>query len=205
MNSDLQDYDTSLWCIYLSHMHTTLYWQLISNSGNCSRESKKSPEVKTSWLRKQGTRTKNRHLSRYSASEKQKTKIQKRIFLPTRVRRFKWDEWARNFDSRPTPKNQNERSRLRSPQLIHMPHCWPEVRALRTFLRLRRPCGSAHGGLERWRAEKRKRSENKNSVTNHHATTIERDTNQTLNHILPSKSGGGSGRGGVGRNEVGEV
>ena len=84
--------------------------------------------------------------------KKQKTKIQKRIFLPTLVRRFKWVEWARNFDSRPTPKNQNGRSRLRSPQLIHMPHCWPEVRALRTFLRLRRPCGSAHGGLEWWRA-----------------------------------------------------
>ena len=39
-------------------------------------------------------------------------------------------------------------------QLIHKPHCWPEVRALRTFLRLRRPCGSAHGGLERWRDKK---------------------------------------------------
>ena len=74
MNSDLQDYDTSLLCIYFSHMHTTLYWQLISNSGNCRRDSKKSFQVKKSWLRKQGTPTKNRYLSRYPASEKTEDK-----------------------------------------------------------------------------------------------------------------------------------
>ena len=92
-----------------------------------------------------------------------------------------------------------------------MPHCRPEVRALRTFLRLRRPCGSAHGGLERWRDKKGEREregeKKENGVTNHHATTIKRDTmNETLDQILPSKSGAG-GRDGVewGRNEVGEV
>ena len=81
MNFDLQDYDTSLLCIYFFHVHTILYWQLISNSGNCSRESKKSPEVKTSWLRKQGTRTKNRYLPRYFASEKTEDKNPEEDFL----------------------------------------------------------------------------------------------------------------------------
>ena len=38
--------------------------------------------------------------------------------------------------------------------------------------------------------------ENENGVTIHHATTIKRDTmKQTLNHILPSKSGAGIGMG----------
>ena len=35
------------------------------------------------------------------------------------------------------------------------------------------------------------RSENGNSVTNHHATTKKDTINETLNHILPSKSGAG--------------
>ena len=49
------------------------------------------------------------------------------------------------------------------------------------------------------------KSENGNSVTNHHATTIKRDTmNETLDQILQSKSGAGVGTGWE-RDEVGEV
>ena len=65
---------------------------------------------------------------------------------------------------------------------------------------------SSGGGIKKekgkWKGEKKE-----NGVTNHHATTIKRDTmNETLDQILPSKSGAG-GRDGVewGRNEVGEV
>ena len=44
--------------------------------------------------------------------------------------------------------------------------------------------------------KEKERSENENGVTNHPATTIKRDTlNETLDQILPSKSGAGVGTG----------
>ena len=44
--------------------------------------------------------------------------------------------------------------------------------------------------------KEKERSENGNGVTNHPATTIKRDTlNETLDQILPSKSGAGVGDG----------
>ena len=43
---------------------------------------------------------------------------------------------------------------------------------------------------------KRERERSENGVTNHPATTIKRDTlNETLDQILPSKSGAGVGTG----------
>ena len=49
--------------------------------------------------------------------------------------------------------------------------------------------------------KEKERSENGNGVTNHPATTIKRDIlNETLDQILPSKSGAGVGDGvGAGR------
>ena len=53
--------------------------------------------------------------------------------------------------------------------------------------------------------KEKERSENGNGVTNHPATTIKRDPlNETLDQILPSKSGAAVGTGWE-RDEVGEV
>ena len=53
--------------------------------------------------------------------------------------------------------------------------------------------------------KEKERSENENGVTSHPVTTIKRDTlNETLDQILPSKSGAGVGTGWE-RDEFGEV
>ena len=123
--------------------------------------------------------------------KKQKTKIQKRIFFTNSSPKVQIGRMSQELRLSSNSEESEREVATSKSQLIHISHCWPEVRALRTFLRLRRPCGSAHGGLERWRAEKGEREEWKRKQRNQLSRNHKKiDTiNETLNHILPSKSG----------------